>query len=212
LSSKKTEHELFNRATFLPSPMRHAEILALIEGAHNIRNDDSNSARSHSIEKSCIHDNCLSNNQCKCSRDNRFGDNCPGNYAFEGDRLDDCDMYVTLEPCQMCIGAITLMRLKRVIFGAYSALWLNECARPSPAPRRIIHGESAPAIATHPHSHDNQTSAVEDRGHAYSPGECAPNHHVELIGGILESECADLMHEYFKSRRGFTITNINKAV
>ncbi len=34
-------------------------------------------------------------------------------------RLDDCEMYVTLEPCPMCAGAISLARLKRVYFGAY---------------------------------------------------------------------------------------------
>ena len=34
-------------------------------------------------------------------------------------RLDECEMYVTLEPCPMCAGAIALSRLKRVYFGAY---------------------------------------------------------------------------------------------
>ena len=34
-------------------------------------------------------------------------------------RLDDCEMYVTLEPCQMCAGAIVNARITRVIFGAY---------------------------------------------------------------------------------------------
>jgi len=36
-------------------------------------------------------------------------------------RLDACEMYVTLEPCPMCAGAIALARLKRVYFGAYDA-------------------------------------------------------------------------------------------
>lgn len=34
-------------------------------------------------------------------------------------RLIDCDMYITLEPCVMCAGAIIQSRIKRVIFGAY---------------------------------------------------------------------------------------------
>lgn len=34
-------------------------------------------------------------------------------------RLDDCTLYVTLEPCAMCAGAIVLARLKRVVFGAW---------------------------------------------------------------------------------------------
>ncbi len=34
-------------------------------------------------------------------------------------RLSDCDLYVTLEPCPMCLGAIVNSRIKRLIFGAY---------------------------------------------------------------------------------------------
>jgi tRNA(adenine34) deaminase len=34
-------------------------------------------------------------------------------------RLDDCSLYVTLEPCAMCAGAIVLSRIKRVVFGAW---------------------------------------------------------------------------------------------
>ena len=33
-------------------------------------------------------------------------------------RLDGCVMYVTLEPCAMCAGAVVLARLPRVVFGA----------------------------------------------------------------------------------------------
>lgn len=33
-------------------------------------------------------------------------------------RLEDCDLYVTLEPCPMCSGAILQARIKRVIYGA----------------------------------------------------------------------------------------------
>lgn len=36
-------------------------------------------------------------------------------------RLDDCEMYVTLEPCPMCTGAIINSRIKTVIFGAYDS-------------------------------------------------------------------------------------------
>ena len=34
-------------------------------------------------------------------------------------RLENCDLYVTLEPCMMCAGAIIQARLRRVVFGAY---------------------------------------------------------------------------------------------
>ena len=36
----------------------------------------------------------------------------------EGWRLDGCTLFVTLEPCAMCAGAIVLARLDRVVFGA----------------------------------------------------------------------------------------------
>ncbi len=34
--------------------------------------------------------------------------------------LSDVDLYVTLEPCDMCMGAISLSRIRRVYFGCYS--------------------------------------------------------------------------------------------
>lgn len=33
-------------------------------------------------------------------------------------RLEDCTLYVTLEPCQMCAGAIVQSRIKKVVYGA----------------------------------------------------------------------------------------------
>ena len=35
-------------------------------------------------------------------------------------RLDQCDMYVTLEPCAMCAGAIVKSRLRNIFFGSYN--------------------------------------------------------------------------------------------
>lgn len=40
-------------------------------------------------------------------------------------RLSDCEMYVTLEPCQMCMGAILNARLAKVFIGAKSTTNLN---------------------------------------------------------------------------------------
>lgn len=40
---------------------------------------------------------------------------------FLGDwRLNGCEMYVTLEPCPMCAGAILMSRIDKLVFGAYS--------------------------------------------------------------------------------------------
>ena len=36
-------------------------------------------------------------------------------------RLDGCELYVTLEPCPMCAGAIINARIKTVVFGAFDA-------------------------------------------------------------------------------------------
>jgi tRNA(adenine34) deaminase len=38
--------------------------------------------------------------------------------ALGSSRLDDCDLWVTLEPCAMCAGAIALARIRRLYFAA----------------------------------------------------------------------------------------------
>ena len=57
-------------------------------------------------------------------------------FAMENYRLTDTTLYVTLEPCVMCMGAIAHARIKRLVFGAYdpkrgavcSALSLTEAS------------------------------------------------------------------------------------
>ena len=39
--------------------------------------------------------------------------------ALDTDRLSDCTLYVTLEPCAQCAGAIVLAKVGRVVFAAY---------------------------------------------------------------------------------------------
>jgi len=39
--------------------------------------------------------------------------------ALQSRRLDGCTIYVTLEPCPMCAGAIVLARIPTLVFGAY---------------------------------------------------------------------------------------------
>lgn len=54
-------------------------------------------------------------------------------------RLPDCDLVVTLEPCPMCAAAISLFRIRRLVFGAYD-----------PKAGGVEHG---PRIFTHPTCH-----------------------------------------------------------
>jgi len=39
--------------------------------------------------------------------------------ALETDRLTDCTLYVTIEPCAQCAGAIVLAKVKTLVFGAF---------------------------------------------------------------------------------------------
>ncbi len=39
--------------------------------------------------------------------------------ALDSERLNECDLYVTLEPCAMCAAAISFARLRRVYFAAF---------------------------------------------------------------------------------------------
>lgn len=79
--------------------------------------------------------------------------------------LMDCDLYVTLEPCPMCAGAIVLSKLKRVIFGAmdYKA---GACG-------------SLYMIAS-----DKRL-----------------NHRAEVISGIMQNECSELLINFFTKLR-----------
>ena len=81
-----------------------------------------------------------------------------------GWRLIDCELYVTLEPCPMCSGAIINSRVENVIFGAY----------------------------------DRRFGAC---GSVITLFDLPLNHRPELIGGVMEEECAGLMSEFFKSLR-----------
>ena len=70
------------------------------------------------------------------------------------ERLTGCDLYVTLEPCPMCAGAISLARIRRLYYGA-----------PDPKTGGVDHG---PRVFAHPTCHH----APEVYG-AISEAECA---------------------------------------
>ena len=80
-------------------------------------------------------------------------------------RLDGAEMYVTLEPCPMCAGAIVNARIKTLYFGAF----------------------------------ERKSGAVFSNFHILYKG--VLNHKTEAQGGILESECSNLLKEFFYSKR-----------
>jgi tRNA(adenine34) deaminase len=79
--------------------------------------------------------------------------------------LGGCTLYVTLEPCAMCAGAIVLSRLDRVVFGA----WDDKAGMAG----------SVGDILRHPRL----------------------NHRPEVLGGVGENECGELLHAFFTERR-----------
>jgi len=81
-------------------------------------------------------------------------------------RINQSTIYVTLEPCSMCIGAIVLARLRRLVFGAG----------------------------------DPKSGAVVSNYNIGSDGRL--NHIVEVSGGVLERECAQLLRDFFQGLRG----------
>ena len=83
-----------------------------------------------------------------------------GNY-----RLPGSTMYVTIEPCQMCVGAMVHARVARVVYGT-----------PEPKAGAI---ESAMRAHEHP----------------------SLNHRLEVTGGVLETECREVIQAFFKERR-----------
>jgi tRNA(adenine34) deaminase len=85
--------------------------------------------------------------------------------ALETDRLTDCTLYVTLEPCAQCAGAAVLAKVGRVVFGAWD-------------PKAGMAG-SVGDVLRHPRL----------------------NHRPEVIGGVDESACGELLEEFFRARR-----------
>jgi tRNA(adenine34) deaminase len=80
-------------------------------------------------------------------------------------RLNSASLYVTLEPCAMCIGALITARVARVVFGAWDPK-AGACGSVVDLPRE-------PRLGSR----------------------------IDVFGGVLGDECADLLREFFASRR-----------
>ncbi len=74
-------------------------------------------------------------------------------------RLLDCDMFVTVEPCLMCLGALYNARIRSLYYGAKN--------------------------------NSNGSVKSEDFGQVQ-------NHEIEVIGGVCEIECRELMSKFFR--------------
>jgi len=80
-------------------------------------------------------------------------------------RLLDCELYVSLEPCTMCSGAMHLARIKRLVYAA----------------RDPKFGACGSIIDV--------------------PAEPRWNHHIEVKGGVLADEAAEMMRAFFQRLR-----------
>jgi tRNA(adenine34) deaminase len=85
---------------------------------------------------------------------------------LENYRLLNTTIYVTIEPCVMCAGAIVHARIRRLVFGAM----------------------------------DPKAGAVVSQYNVGRDGKL--NHQLEIEGGLLTDECAELLRSFFKKKRG----------
>ncbi len=77
-----------------------------------------------------------------------------------GKYLNDCTLYVTVEPCVMCAGALGWSQIGKIVFGA----------------------------------------SDDKRGYKkFAPQSLHPK--TEVVGGVFETECSELMQEFFKLKR-----------
>jgi len=86
-----------------------------------------------------------------------------GNY-----RLTGATLYVTVEPCLMCAGAMVHARIGTLVFGA-----------PEPKTGAVVSNLRALDLPHH-------------------------NHRVEVVAGVLEDECREVIQQFFRDRRAST--------
>lgn len=80
-------------------------------------------------------------------------------------RLEGCTMYVTLEPCQMCAGALVQSRISRVVIGT-----MNPKAGCGGSVLNLLQMKEF-------------------------------NHQVDVVRGVLEQECSEMLSDFFRELR-----------
>ena len=85
--------------------------------------------------------------------------------ALGSERLEGCELWVTLEPCAMCAGAIAHARIARLYYAAS----------------------------------DPKGGAVEHGARVFEQAQCL--HRPQVYSGIGEGQAADLLRNFFKSKR-----------
>jgi tRNA(adenine34) deaminase len=80
-------------------------------------------------------------------------------------RLEECELFATIEPCAMCAGAMVHARLKGLVYGA----------------------DDPKAGAVH--------SVMQVLNHPQM------NHQMAIRGGVLAGRCAEILQEFFRSKR-----------
>jgi tRNA(adenine34) deaminase len=86
--------------------------------------------------------------------------------ALGNHRLGGCELFVTIEPCAMCAGAMVHARIQRLVYGASD-----------PKAGAV---QSVMRVLNHPQL----------------------NHQMEVDSGVLGAECAALIQEFFRRKRG----------
>ena len=83
-----------------------------------------------------------------------------------GKSLEQCTLYVTLEPCVMCAGGAYLTRMGKIVFGAY---------------------DEKRGYSQFGNHQSNQQGILHPK--------------TEIVGGVLEKECVQLLKDFFKNKR-----------
>lgn len=87
----------------------------------------------------------------------------------ENYRLPETTLYVTLEPCLMCYGALVNARVSRLVFGAS----------------------------------DKRFGVVKQLNNNLKF-----NHQLEITGGVLDEQCAQILSNFFKTKRKSSVSDI----